>query len=90
MNDPEYKRCIKFISTIAKKESDVRYIYTLNLNPADGKLYYALDGNIPPQDIIWFETPSLAFDFFISPEEVLRLQLHSRSGDSRSIPTRGK
>jgi serine phosphatase RsbU (regulator of sigma subunit) len=74
MNDPEFKRCIKFISTIAKKESDVRYIYTLNLNPADGKLYYALDGNIPPQDIIWFETPSLAFDFFINRDGALTVE----------------
>ncbi|HPA70875.1 MAG TPA: SpoIIE family protein phosphatase [Spirochaetota bacterium] len=74
MNTTAYARSIRLVSTIAKKESDIRYIYTLNLNPADGKLYYALDGNIPPQDIIWFETPSLAFDWFIGKEGALTVE----------------
>ena len=74
MQGPDFKRYIGFISTIAKKESDVRYIYTLNLNPSDGKLYYALDGNIPPQDIMWFETPSLAFDYYFNSDGVLTVE----------------
>lgn len=60
----KYREYIKFISSIAKQEKDVRYIYTINYDRAQDRLFYCLDGNIPDQDLIWFETPYFAFDMF--------------------------
>lgn len=66
--NPKFWRYIKILSTTWKNEKEVRYIYTLNYDRKQNKLFYALDGNIPEQDIMWFETPSFAFDYFFDKD----------------------
>jgi serine phosphatase RsbU (regulator of sigma subunit) len=71
---PEYRRYLDLISTVRKQEKDIRYIYTINYNRADGRLYYALDGNIPDYDTIWFETSEFAFDLFIDKNSRMKIE----------------
>ncbi len=66
--NPKFWRYIKIISDTWKNEKEVRYIYTLNYDRKQNKLFYGLDGNIPEQDIMWFETPSFAFDYFFDKD----------------------
>ncbi|HOT46138.1 MAG TPA: SpoIIE family protein phosphatase [Spirochaetota bacterium] len=65
---PKFWRYIKIMNTTWKNEKEVRYIYTLNYDRKQNKLFYALDANIPEQDIMWFETPSFAFDYFFDKD----------------------
>jgi serine phosphatase RsbU (regulator of sigma subunit) len=67
-NNPKFWQYIRLINTTWKNEKDIRYIYTLNYNKKENSLYYVLDGNIPDQDIMWFEVQSFAFDYFIDKE----------------------
>ncbi len=66
--NPKFWQYIKLINTTWKHEKEVRYIYTLNYDQKNDKLFYALDANIPDQDIMWFETPSFAFDYFFDKD----------------------
>ncbi len=68
LKNPKYRWYIKIISTTWKNEKEVRYIYTLNYDRKNNKLFYALDANIPEQDVMWFETPSFAFDYFFDKD----------------------
>ena len=63
--DPHFMMYVRLINTIWKQEKEVQYIYTLNYDRVKDHLYYVLDGNIPEQDIMWFETPSFAFDYYV-------------------------
>ncbi len=85
---PEYRYYLDLISTVRKKEKDIRYIHTVNYNRADGKLYYAIDGNIPQYDTLWFETNELAFNCFIDKQSRMTVEydgvLHTGTFDISS------
>jgi serine phosphatase RsbU (regulator of sigma subunit) len=66
--DPHFMMYVRLINKIWKQEKEVQYIYTLNYDRANDHLFYVLDGNIPEQDIMWFETPSFAFDYFVNKD----------------------
>lgn len=68
LKNQKYWHYIRLMNTTWKHEKEVRYIYTLNYDRKKNKLFYALDANIPDQDIIWVETPSFAFDFFFDKD----------------------
>lgn len=68
VGNEKYWHYIRLISTIGKQEKDVRYIYSVNYDRAKDRLYYVLDGNIPDQDLLWFETDYFAFDMFFDKD----------------------
>jgi len=72
--NPKFWRYIKLINTVKKNEAEVRYIYTVNYDRKRDRLLYGLDGNIPKQDLIWFETPFFAFDFFIDKDGLITVE----------------
>ncbi len=63
--DPHFMQYIRIINRVWKNEKEVRYIYTVNYDWARDHFFYGLDGNIPDHDIMWFETPSFAFSYFL-------------------------
>ncbi|MBN2159905.1 MAG: SpoIIE family protein phosphatase [Spirochaetes bacterium] len=72
--NPKYWRYITILNTTVRTEKNLRYIYTLNYDRKENRLYYVLDGNIPEQDIIWFEVEPFAFDLFIDKNGVLTVE----------------
>lgn len=65
--EPRFMEYVKLCNKTWKHEKEVQYIYTLNFDRVNDRLYYVLDGKIPEQDIMWFETPSFAFDYYVDP-----------------------
>nr|HPG52731.1 hypothetical protein [Spirochaetota bacterium] len=63
--EPRFMEYVKLCNKTWKHEKEVQYIYTLNFDRVNDRLYYVLDGKIPEQDIMWFETPSFAFDYYV-------------------------
>ncbi len=57
--DPEYQRLLAYLHKVKEREQFLTYLYTLDLDPGTGKLYYAVDADIPDTDILWVES-----DFF--------------------------
>ncbi|MBN2080365.1 MAG: SpoIIE family protein phosphatase [Spirochaetes bacterium] len=78
VGNEKYWHYIRLISTIGKQEKDVRYIYSVNYDRAKDRLYYVLDGNIPDQDLLWFETDHFAFDMFFDKDGRMTVEYNYR------------
>jgi len=65
---PEFWRYLRIMNAVWKNERDVRYIYSINYDRKNDRLFYALDANIPDQDLMWFETEMFAFDMFFDKQ----------------------
>ncbi len=78
VGNEKYWRAIRLISAVWKQEKDVRYIYSVNYDRAKDRLYYVLDGNIPEQDLLWFETDHFAFDMFFDKDGRMTVEYNYR------------
>ncbi len=61
LQDPGYQRLLAYLHKVKQREQFITYLYTLGLDPATGKLYYAVDADIADTDILWVEADSFAF-----------------------------
>ncbi len=66
--NPKFWEYIRLMNSVWKQEKEIRYIYTLNYDRANDRIFYALDANIAEQDLVWFETEYFAFDMFFDSD----------------------
>jgi serine phosphatase RsbU (regulator of sigma subunit) len=61
----EFQEYFRIISRIYEKEKYVRYIYTLNLDQKNNKLYYGIDATRLDEDTIWIESLEISFSAYV-------------------------
>ena len=71
VNDKEYQRYFSFFNKVYSKQHDITYLYTVNLNPADGQLYYGIDAIKVKTDTVWVESDDFAFMIGIDENGIL-------------------
>ncbi len=58
---PAYQRTLRLLRRVRATETDLTFLYTLNLDPATGLLTYAVDPDLAPGDLFRVETEAFAF-----------------------------
>ncbi len=59
-NRPEYQRMLHVLQSVKESEPYVTYLYTLNYDAAQDKLFYAVDGGRFEYDTIWIEAANIS------------------------------
>ncbi len=66
IGDPEFKRYLEFIRSVAKNEKFITWIYTLGYDEKNDRLIYAIDASPSDVEAIWIGSEFLGIKTFIN------------------------